>query len=170
MPASIFDAKFDPLPHAAASHLTALFDNPERHTPLDALGRHRRMRFDSNTRAGVRLSHGWKRTGRDLRLSTVRFRITDRRRGSLGFLGCGETLGDDGFGSGSRGRRIAAGDLGEYTQEVMPTNGKKPATRKKTPTSKPTAAQQRARSEYVRRTGHKVSRERAEQIRSQWQG
>jgi len=50
----------------------------------------------------------------------------------------------------------------------MPTNGKKTAT-KKTSASKPTSAQHRARGEYVRRTGHKVSPERIEKIRSQWQ-
>jgi hypothetical protein len=51
----------------------------------------------------------------------------------------------------------------------MASNGKKPSA-KKAPVSKPTPAQQRARSEYVWRTGHKVSAERVEKIRSQWQG
>jgi len=48
------------------------------------------------------------------------------------------------------------------------TNGKKTAA-KKAHASKPTPAQQRARSEYVRRTGHKVTAEQVEKIRSQWQ-
>ena len=47
------------------------------------------------------------------------------------------------------------------------TNGHK----KRVPgVTKPTPAQQRARGEYVRASGHKVSNERAEKIRSQWQG
>ncbi|MGO9837273.1 MAG: hypothetical protein ACLP1X_24020 [Polyangiaceae bacterium] len=50
----------------------------------------------------------------------------------------------------------------------MPSNGKK-GTTKKTPASKPTPAQQRARSEYVRRSGHRVTPEQVEKIRSQWQ-
>jgi hypothetical protein len=50
------------------------------------------------------------------------------------------------------------------------TNGKKPSTKTPTVGSKPTAAQQRARKEYVRRTGHKVTPEQVQKIRSQWQG
>jgi hypothetical protein len=52
----------------------------------------------------------------------------------------------------------------------MPTNGQKHSTKRTGAASKPTAAQQRARSEYVRRTGHKVTAEQVEKIRSQWQG
>jgi hypothetical protein len=53
----------------------------------------------------------------------------------------------------------------------MPASGSgtRPST-KRASASKPTPAQQRARREYVRRTGHKVSAERVEKIRSQWQG
>jgi hypothetical protein len=54
------------------------------------------------------------------------------------------------------------------------TNGKHhggtKSSRSKTAASKPTPAQQRARKAFVERTGHKVTREQVEKIRSQWQG
>jgi hypothetical protein len=49
----------------------------------------------------------------------------------------------------------------------MPTNGKIPVIKPRR-VPKPTAAQQRARAEYVRRSGHTVSKETIEKIRSQW--
>ena len=47
------------------------------------------------------------------------------------------------------------------------TNGKKDPTGKPR-ASKPTPAQQRARREYIRRTGHKISQEQVEKILAQW--
>jgi hypothetical protein len=47
------------------------------------------------------------------------------------------------------------------------TNGKKTAG-KKARASKPTPAQQRARSEYVRRSGHKFTLDEIDKVRSQW--
>jgi hypothetical protein len=49
----------------------------------------------------------------------------------------------------------------------MPTNGKPPVIKPRR-VPKATAAQQRARAEYLRRTGHTITAERIEQIRSQW--
>ena len=51
----------------------------------------------------------------------------------------------------------------------MPTNGKKTASKKARPGSKPTAAQQRARREYLKMAGHKSDPEAVEKIRAQWQ-
>jgi hypothetical protein len=53
--------------------------------------------------------------------------------------------------------------------EVMATNGngKKPSI-KRQPVPKPTAAQQRARREFVQRSGHKFTKEEIDKIRSQW--
>jgi hypothetical protein len=51
----------------------------------------------------------------------------------------------------------------------MALNGhrKAPSIRRR-PAAKPTAAQQRARAEYVRRSGHKFTQEEIGKIRSQW--
>ena len=49
----------------------------------------------------------------------------------------------------------------------LATSAKKPST-KKPAASKPTRAQQRARREYIRRTGHKISPEQVEKILAQW--
>jgi hypothetical protein len=51
----------------------------------------------------------------------------------------------------------------------MPTHGKKTSTKKTRAGSKPTAAQQRARSEYLKMAGHKFDPERIAKIRSHWQ-
>jgi len=50
----------------------------------------------------------------------------------------------------------------------MPTARKK-ASSKKPRASKPTAAQMRARVEYVRRSGYTISREEIEKIIAQWE-
>jgi hypothetical protein len=52
----------------------------------------------------------------------------------------------------------------------MATNGKTTSTKKPRAGSKPTAAQQRARREYLKMTGHKFDPERIAKIRSQWVG
>jgi hypothetical protein len=49
----------------------------------------------------------------------------------------------------------------------MATNAKKHST-KRPAASKPTRAQQRARREYIRRTGHKISSEQVAKILAQW--
>jgi hypothetical protein len=56
----------------------------------------------------------------------------------------------------------------------MATNGKTTSTNKKKPAIKrqpvprATAAQQRARREYLRQAGHTFSQEEIDKIRSQW--
>ncbi|MGO9838139.1 MAG: hypothetical protein ACLP1X_28490 [Polyangiaceae bacterium] len=53
----------------------------------------------------------------------------------------------------------------------MPANGKTNGTitsTKRAAVSRPTPAQQRARREYVRRSGHKFTQEEIDKIRSQW--
>lgn len=65
-------------------------------------------------------------------------------------------------------RRPRLGWNADYNLCAMPARGTKPSIRPKK-VAKPTPAQQRARREYVERSGHKVSAERVERIRSQWQ-
>jgi len=53
------------------------------------------------------------------------------------------------------------------------TNGKTASTKKRPsikrqPVPKPTAAQQRARREYVQRSGYQFTKEEIDAIRSQW--
>ncbi len=64
--------------------------------------------------------------------------------------------------TGAVADQCARGYLGEGVQ----ANGK--TTPKRRAGSKPTAAQQRARKEYVRLTGHKVTPKQVAKIRSQW--
>ncbi len=49
------------------------------------------------------------------------------------------------------------------------THEKRVSTERHAPGSKPTAAQQRARRDYLETTGHKFDPERIAKIRSQWQ-
>ena len=74
--------------------------------------------------------------------------------------------------------QVAARGPCEYLQRAMATNGTngKHGTNgsrtsvTKTSASKPTAAQQRARREYLKMAGHKFDPERIAKIRSQWVG
>ena len=53
--------------------------------------------------------------------------------------------------------------------DSVTSNGKKTASKKARPGSEPTAAQQRARREYLKMAGHKSDPEAVEKIRAQWQ-